>query len=126
MRTCVYDDKIQCTAGPCVCVLQCARVHRQLGIKVKEASKIIYLHFFTGKTRWQRLRQFFCFVRIFNGQCVQISTASDLEFGACLSFGDFDGFGVFSAGLLQEIANVGDLFGLWGKESGNGKKKRRK
>ena len=73
-----------------------------------------HLDLFAGKTRWQRLGEFLSFVRIFHGQSVQVSAAANLELCALFTFGDLDRFGVLSAGLLEEIADVCDL--LWLRE----------
>jgi hypothetical protein len=77
--------------------------------------KYLDLDILTLQTRGQTLSQLIRLLSILNAQGVQVLGATNLELGATGTLADLDLFGVLAAGLLEEVANVGDLLGHVGK-----------
>ena len=61
------------------------------------------------ETRGQRLSQLICLFGVGDNQGVQKTGASDLEFCLTFTLADLDKLGVRSAGLLEEITDIGNL-----------------
>jgi hypothetical protein len=73
--------------------------------------KYLDLDILTLQTRRQTLSQLIGLLGILNTQGVQVTRATDLELGRTGTLADLNLLGVLTAGLLEEVTNVGDLLG---------------
>ena len=62
----------------------------------------------TGKTRGERLGKLVGLLTVSDGEGVEVLGAANLKLGLLSLLVDLDELGVGSAGLLEEVANVGD------------------
>ena len=76
------------------------------------------LDILTLQTRWQTLSQLISLLRIFHTKSVQVLGTTDLELGTSRTLTDLNHLGILATGLLEEVANIGDLLGHgWMKKS---------
>ena len=69
------------------------------------------LDILTLQTGWQTLSQLISLLRIFHTKSVQVLGTTDLELGTSRTLTDLNHLGILATGLLEEVANIGDLLG---------------
>ena len=80
-------------------------------ININNKSHASYLDILALKTRGQRLGKLLGLLGILYLESVEVSAASDLELGLLLTLVDLDHLGIPAAGLLEEVADVGNFLG---------------
>ena len=69
------------------------------------------LDILTLQTRWQTLSQLISLLRIFHTKSVQVLGTTDFKLGTSRTLTDLNHLGILATGLLEEVANIGDLLG---------------